>query len=444
MNTAIASLPRDPLGAEWERLELLCHYLSLSREGKLLGDEEIRRLQQLQVQVQHGRRGGGAWAGLLSGPLEALELDVLACVVAPEVQPRIGWAYQSLQRNGAEPYPTLALIQELLALEPVMANGLYHALRREGPLRRGRLIRVDDNLDPYQPIRPEAGVSAQLLGRDFEPPPPPGTQRVSIRASWEDLILPPDRIAMLREFLLWVEQRSTVEEQWGGIFVGGPVALFTGASGTGKTFAAAVLASELGWPLYRVDLGKLVSKYIGETEKNLNALFDAAHGRAMVLQFDEADSLFSKRGEVREARDRYANMEVSHLLTRIEAHCGPCILTTNLRKHLDTAFARRFQAVVEFPRPAAAARAALWQRLLPPRAPRRDEVDPALLGAAVHLSGGGIRNAALHAAYVAAGEGRAIGLSHVALGVWRELTKDGRDVSLVDLGPLARHLPGIS
>jgi SpoVK/Ycf46/Vps4 family AAA+-type ATPase len=249
---------------------------------------------------------------------------------------------------------------------------------------------------------------------------------------------------MLREFLLWVEQRSTVEEQWGGIFVGGPVALFTGASGTGKTFAAAVLASELGWPLYRVDLGKLVSKYIGETEKNLNALFDAAHGRAMVLQFDEADSLFSKRGEVREARDRYANMEVSHLLTRIEAHCGPCILTTNLRKHLDSAFARRFQAVVEFPRPAAAARAALWQRLLPPRAPRRDEVDPALLGAAVHLSGGGIRNAALHAAYVAAGEGRAIGLSHVALGVWRELTKDGRDVSLIDLGPLARHLPGIS
>ena len=149
---------------------------------------------------------------------------------------------------------------------------------------------------------------------------------------------------------------------WHGQSVGGPVALFTGPSGTGKTFAAAVLAGALGWPLYRVDLGRLVSKYVGETEENLNRLFDAAHGQPMVLQFDEADALFAKRGEVKEARDRYANMEVSHLLTRIEAHDGPCILTTNLRKQLDSAFTRRFQLVVEFPRLDAAARSELWRR----------------------------------------------------------------------------------
>jgi len=184
-----------------------------------------------------------------------------------------------------------------------------------------------------------------------------------------------------------------------------------------------------------------VSKYIGETEKNLNRLFDVAHGRSMILQFDEADSLFCKRGEVKEARDRYANMEVSHLLARIESHQGPVILTTNLRKQLDPAFARRFQVVVDFPRPDAAARTRLWQRLLPSRAPRDPEVDPAFLGASVNLTGGSIRNAALHAAYLAAGAGRPLDLGHVALAVWRELGKDGRELNPSDLGALAAYLP---
>jgi SpoVK/Ycf46/Vps4 family AAA+-type ATPase len=246
---------------------------------------------------------------------------------------------------------------------------------------------------------------------------------------------------MLREFVWWIHHRPVVVGEWGGGSCGGPVALFAGPSGTGKTFAAAVIAGELGWPLYRVDLGRLVSKYIGETEKNLNRLFDAAHGRPMVLQFDEADALFSKRGEVKEARDRYANMEVSHLLARIEAHDGPCILTSNLRRNLDAAFARRFQVVVDFLRPDATARSRLWSRLLPPRAPRAPGVDPEFLGAAVNLTGGGIRNAALHSAYLAAGTGTPISLAHVALAVWRELGKDGRDLALTDLGPLAPHLP---
>jgi len=270
---------------------------------------------------------------------------------------------------------------------------------------------------------------------------PPGSVRVRTRAQWDDLILPAERLAALKEFLWWIEHRRTVIDEWGGGSVGGPVALFSGPSGTGKTFAAGVLASRLGWPLYRVDLGCLVSKYIGETEKNLNKLFDAAHGRAMVLQFDEADALFAKRGEVKEARDRYANMEVSHLLARIESHHGPCILTTNLRRNVDPAFARRFQVVVDFPRPDASARAELWARLLPPRAPREPDVDPVFLGSAINLSGGNIRNTALHAAYLAAGTGRPISLQHVALAVWRELSKDGRELTFADLGPLAAHFP---
>jgi SpoVK/Ycf46/Vps4 family AAA+-type ATPase len=263
---------------------------------------------------------------------------------------------------------------------------------------------------------------------------------VNHKATWNDLILPTRCITMLREFLNWVKHRETVINQWGGIDVGGPIALFTGPSGTGKTWAACVLANVLGWPLYRVDLGKLISKYIGETEENLNRLFDAAHGQPMVLQFDEADSVFGKRGEIKEARDRYANMEVSHLLARVESHQGPCILTTNLRDNLDPAFVRRFQVVVEFNRPDESARTELWRLLLPRRAPGRDTLDLSMLGRAVNLTGGEIRNAALHAAHVAAAANSAITHNHIALAVWRELAKDGRELSIRDLGALAPYL----
>ena len=185
----------------------------------------------------------------------------------------------------------------------------------------------------------------------------------------------------------------------------------------------------------------MVSKYIGETEKNIGMLFDAAHGQEMVLQFDEVDALMSKRGEVKEARDRYANMEVSYLLARIEDHQGPCILTTNMRAQIDKAFTRRFQIVVEFPRPDEAARAKLWKRMLPPQAPLADEIDVEFLAKAVNLTGGNIRGAALHAAYLAAEDRQPIGLCHIAIGVFREMAKDRLQLSKSDLGSLASHLP---
>lgn len=197
----------------------------------------------------------------------------------------------------------------------------------------------------------------------------------------------------------------------------------------------------LGWPLYRVDLGMVVSKYIGETEKNLNALFDAAHDSNVVLQFDEADSLLGKRAEVKEARDRYANMEVSHLLSRIEQHHGPCIPTTNLRSHLDPAFMRRFRAVIEFPRPDVTAREALWRRLLPKDAPVNGGVDLAALAHSVPLTGGGIQNAALHAAYLASASDQPIDLPHIATAIWQELGKSGKPLGRKELGALGDHLP---
>jgi len=440
METAARAMEEDSFAPEWERIGLLAQILAGSRQGREASQGELERLRTLQRQVDTSRRQEGGWSVVAPAGLSAVELDVLACVVAPEAEPRLGWLFQTLQAGAPTPYPTPALLQELLAMAPEETPLLYGALTEASPLRICGLIEVEGG-DPFQPVRPVAGVTARLLGRPAITGDLPGAVLVKILSRWDDLVLPPDRVAMLREFLLWITHKATVVAEWGGGDCGGPVGLFAGPSGTGKTFAAAVLAAELGWPLYRVDLGRLVSKYIGETEKNLNRLFDAAHGQPMILQFDEADSLFSKRGEVREARDRYANMEVSHLLARIESHQGPVILTTNLRKHLDPAFARRFQVVVDFPRPDADARTRLWQRLLPPRAPRETGVDPAFLGSAVNLTGGSIRNAALHAAYLSAGTGRPLSLGHVALAVWRELGKDGRELSPTDLGPLAPFLP---
>ncbi len=428
------------LAPEWERLQILGYCLSQSRQGQEVAEPEIERLRVIQSRVEALRQPGAAWERLLGERLSPMEWDVLAAVVGPELEPRLGWMYLALQGGQGLPYPSRALIQELLALEPHESEALRQVISPEAPLVRSRLLSADHN-DPWRPLQPEPGLVARLEGRPAPLVAPPGAEPVPLQADWDDLVLPPDRLEMLREFLLWIEHRHTVVEQWGGQWVGGPLALFAGPSGTGKTLAASVLAGTLGWPLYRIDLGRLISKYVGETEANLNRLFTAAHGRPMVLQFDEADALFAKRGEIKEARDRYANMEVSHLLTRIESHEGPCILTTNLRRQMDAAFTRRIQMVVEFPRPDVASRVALWARLLPPRAPREPDLSPELLATAVALTGGQIRNAALHSAYLAAGERAPIGLRHVAVGVWRELGKEGQEFPLRELGELAGHLP---
>lgn len=426
------------LALEWKRLELLGSCLKDARADRVVSDEKLAELSSLQEQVFTLRMDSAAWNALPIDGLTMLEMDLLACTVLSEMQPRLAWMIQDLQSNINQPYMTLALIQALLAIDGKDVARLREHLLPFGSLRLRKLITVDGS-GPFQILKPGKGVIAHLLEiPDYEAPP--GATLVQRSATWDDLVLAEDRKLMIREFMNWIHEEPTVVGDWGGQAIGGPVALFAGRSGTGKTFAALAIASELGWPLYQVDLGKLVSKYIGETEKNLNALFDATHGQAMVLQFDEVDSIMGKRGDLREARDRYANMEVSHLLSRIEQHRGPCILTTNLREQLDSAFYRRFQAVVEFPQPDADARTQLWQKLLPPRAPLADDVDPTELGRAVSLSGGNIRNAALHAAYLASAQKSEIQRSHIATAVWRELTKSGKATHHSDLGSLAPHL----
>jgi SpoVK/Ycf46/Vps4 family AAA+-type ATPase len=214
-----------------------------------------------------------------------------------------------------------------------------------------------------------------------------------------------------------------VELEWRGRVAGGPVALFSGPSGTGKTLAANVLANILELDLYKTDLGLLVSKYIGETEKNLNALFDAAAREPILLMFDEADSLFGRRSEIESSHDRYSNSAVKYLLSRIERYRGPCVLTSNSKEQFDPGILRRLQFVIEFPLPEAAERSRLWRLYLPDRAPIDRDVDTDSLARESELTGGQIRNAALHAAFLAAGESSPISSKHITSAVEAELAK---------------------
>ena len=239
-------------------------------------------------------------------------------------------------------------------------------------------------------------------------------QPITSRAGWNDLVLPQEQKVVLREIAAHVRQRATVYERWG--FGGGGrglgiSALFAGASGTGKTMAAEVLAQELQLDLYRIDLSAVVSKYIGETEKNLRRVFDAAEMGGAILLFDEADALFGKRSEVKDSHDRHANIEVSYLLQRMEAYRGLAILTTNLKDALDQAFLRRIRFTVRFPFPDATQREEIWQRVFPATVPTTD-LRPAKL-ARLNVAGGNIRNIALNAAFLAADAGESVQMKHI-------------------------------
>ncbi len=261
-------------------------------------------------------------------------------------------------------------------------------------------------------------------------------QRIEPVAAWDDLVLPGAQKRILHEIAAHVRQRATVYEAWGFAAKGarglGISALFAGASGTGKTMAAEVLAGDLKLDLYRIDLSSVVSKYIGETEKNLRRVFDAAEEGGAILLFDEADALFGKRSEVKDSHDRYANIEVSYLLQRMEAYRGLAILTTNMRNALDTAFLRRIRFVCPFPFPDAAHRAEIWRRIFPASAPVEQlNVDKL---ARLNVAGGNIRNIALNAAFLAADAGESVRMAHLARAARGECAKIEKPVTDAELG----------
>jgi ATP-dependent 26S proteasome regulatory subunit len=261
-------------------------------------------------------------------------------------------------------------------------------------------------------------------------------QRIEPVAGWDNLVLPDAQRQTLREVAAHVRQRATVYESWGFASRGsrglGISALFAGASGTGKTLAAEVLAHALHLDLYRIDLSSVVSKYIGETEKNLRRVFDAAEAGGAILLFDEADALFGKRSEVKDSHDRYANIEVSYLLQRMEAYRGLAILTTNLRSALDTAFLRRIRFIVQFPFPDAAHRLEIWRRVFPSATPTAN-LDLARL-ARLNVAGGNIRNIALNAAFLAADAGEPVGMAHLLQASRGEYAKLEKPLTEAEIG----------
>jgi ATPase family protein associated with various cellular activities (AAA)/winged helix domain-containing protein len=278
----------------------------------------------------------------------------------------------------------------------------------------------------WSACREQAGASLEDLARRIVP-----------CYGWDDIVVGEDVRAQLRELAAQVQQRGRVYESWGfGAQLGrgrGITALFSGPSGTGKTMAAEILAAHLQLDLYRVDLAGVVSKFIGETEKNLRRVFDAAERSGAILFFDEADALFGNRTEVRDSHDRYANLEINYLLQRMEDYTGLAILATNRRTALDKAFLRRLRFVIDFPFPAADDRRRIWERVFPAQA-ALEELDPSLLSS-LDLSGGNIKSIAVNAAFLAAAANVPIGMTHVVRAAAREYAKLSKPISAAEFGP---------
>ena len=265
--------------------------------------------------------------------------------------------------------------------------------------------------------------------------------------SFEDIVLPADRLRQLQEICKAVEFRSLVYDEWGfdcKLSLGKGISLlFAGPSGTGKTMAAEILARELGLDLYKIDLSTIVSKYIGETEKNLSRIFSEAATSNAILFFDEADALFGKRSEVRDAHDRYANIEINYLLQRMEEYEGVVILATNLRKNMDEAFVRRIHATVEFPFPNAEDRLRIWQGVWPAQTPRED-LDLNFMACRFEMTGGNIRNIALAAAFLGAEDGGCVQMKHLIRATWQEYQKMGKVIMEGEFGKYAEMAQAVS
>ncbi|HVB59568.1 MAG TPA: AAA family ATPase [Ktedonobacteraceae bacterium] len=337
-----------------------------------------------------------------------------------------------------------AIWQSELGQQAAGLNGHIHALAAQFHLNEqaihaacagalGRLASVP--VDQSPPTRAMHETLWDMCRVQARPVLDDLAQRIEPSATWADLIIPDAQRTLLHEIASHVRYRSQVYETWG--FAGpaprgaGISALFVGASGVGKTLAAEVLAHELNLDLYRIDLSAVVSKYIGETEKNLRRVFDAAEEGGAILLFDEADALFGKRSEVKDSHDRYANIEISYLLQRMETYQGLAILTTNMKDTLDGAFLRRLRFIVQFPFPDGEQRAAIWRRMFPGAAPT-EGLDMEKL-AQLNVAGGNIRSISLNAAFIAAAAGEPIQMHHVLRATRYEYSKLERSLTSAEV-----------
>lgn len=382
---------------------------------ELDGLDEGRRLQVVERMaavpaVPAAYTGTSAWEPA-SAAITALRID------RPGLGERRALWQGALARHGA--------VLEDAALAEVVglygfAGGPIHELVASAMRHRGDGVRLSRE-DLGAAVRRR---SLRALGALARP--------LAATRNWDELVLAPERRQILAELCRHAQHRERVLGDWGfrGGLAGGRglTALFTGASGTGKTLAAGLIAGQLGLDGYQIDLASVVSKYIGETEKQLARLFNEAEAASALLFFDEADALFGKRTEVRDAHDRHANIETSYLLQRLDSYDGVVLMASNFRKNMDEAFLRRLHFVVDFPVPEAAERLQIWRRVLPPELPRAPDLDLEALAARFVLPGGNIRNIAVAAAFLAAEDGGPLAMRHLVAATRREFQKLGKVV----------------
>lgn len=376
----------------------------------------------------HGSQGWDpAWAA-------RTPVTLTVTTAAPEQQvARWRYALETAADEDAAPVDFDALARSVAAhrLDSGQLRRAAEAAVRTAALA-GRPVGQDDL---RAAVRAQNGAGLARLARRVEP-----------AVGWDDLVLPPQTLRGLRELAVRARHRDHVLGQWGmrpgGGRGRGVIALFAGGSGTGKTMSAEVVAADLGMDLYVVDLSTVVDKYIGETEKNLERIFTEASAVNAVLLFDEADAIFGKRSEVKDARDRHANIESAYLLQRMESFDGIAVLTTNLRANLDEAFTRRLDVVTDFPVPDAAQRLALWERCLGDRLPRADDLDLTFCADRFELAGGSIRACAVTAAYLSAESGAPLAMREVVTAVAQEYRKLGRLVLEAEFGPYLAQVTG--
>jgi hypothetical protein len=433
--TALARLGRPCVALDLDRLatgdDAASIALAASREARLRGAGLV--VGPVEALVDRGATAIRAFAELpgavlLTGgrawdPAWSREPPLVIDVPVPEVALRHDVWARALDGDAPEGFdPAVATIAYRLAPEQIDRAA---RAARSAAAAAARPMQVDD---VWAGARAQNAAGLERLARRLVP-----------SVGWEDLVLPPVVDQQLRELTARARHRDRVIGEWSMGVKGsrglGITALFAGDSGTGKTISAEVLAGDLGFDLYVIDLSTVVDKYIGETEKNLDRIFTEADRVNGILLFDEADALFGKRSEVKDARDRYANVEVAYLLQRMERFDGLAILTTNLRSNVDEAFVRRLDAIVDFPMPEEEHRLRLFELNLPSTLPRADDLDLRFLARQFRISGGNIRNICVTAAYLAAAEGREVGMADLVRATEREYRKLGRLTVEAEFGP---------
>jgi hypothetical protein len=439
LNTAVEYLSAPPDRADGARRVLAC------------SPDRVRRVQAAVLTAHgsafavspppHSQEGWEALARQATLAGCGIVLDVTE--VGPDVRAWISrarhltWALVS-----PEPLPLDALPREpwveAAVDRPAVTDGEWRGVFGSAPVPARRP--TASQLRALAPISPPGTDPAVALHRLAAGTLLAHARRVTPSVGWDDLVLPATQQRLLQELARRLRYRETVHEKWGIPAYPSPgvVALFSGPSGTGKTTAAEMIANDLGFDLFRVDLSALVSKYIGETEKNLEQVFSAANAGSYVLLFDEADSLFGSRSKVSDARDRYANIEVSYLLQRLESYDGFVVLTSNYQGNIDPAFLRRISVTVHFALPTPPERAQIWRRCL--SAAPTDELDLDFVATQFDLAGGAIRNAALSAAFLAAARQAPVGMADVLQAVHQELAKLGRRSNEAQFGRWAREV----